>query len=205
MKKTVLIAGLCLLFAGGAAIAAGTTVVSSPIADGSRIRSTIEVLDNTTLRIHVGTAPDYLLVLQDKLYSVNGKHSTDVTQLRAQIRMPAIGDENIRLISKLEDAGRTETIAGLSGEVFKLRYYDKNMQFIEEEMVVSDDSRVRELTLAWKAYFDLGEHAGLRGREVLHDYLSARGLGVLRMGTQFQVEGFGVTPALDRFSLPVSP
>lgn len=205
MKKTTLTAGLCLLLSSHLAIAASTLVVSSPIVDGSRIRSSIESFDSSTLRIHVGTAPDYLLVLAGKLYSVNGKSVRDITDVRAQIRMPSIGEENIRLLTNLEDTGRVETIAGLVGKVFTLRYQNKDTQSLTEEIVLTDDSRVREITQAWRTYFNDPEHSALRGREVLHDYLDAHQLGILRLGDQYRVESFGVVPAADRFALPVSP
>ena len=202
MKRTAQVAGLYLLFTANLAMAASTVIVNSPVAGETRIRSTIEMLDRMTLRIHVGAAADYLLVLGNKLYSAEGDKATDISSMRLQIRMPSIGDENIHLMSGLEDTGRVETVAGLPGKVFNLRYYDKDMQSISEEIVLSDDSRARDVTEAWKTYFDKDDHTQLRGHEVLHDYLSAHQLGVLRLGHQYSVEGFGVVPAADRFALP---
>lgn len=206
MKKNVIALGLCFAALSASATAASTVVVSSPVADNSRIRSTIEVLDRDSMRIHVGIAPDYLLVLKDRLYSIRGKEAVDVSAMRAQIRLPSLGDENIKMLYGLTDSGREETVAGVTGKVFQLDYYDTNMQLVKEEIVLSSDPRVQDTTQAWRAYGDIGlaNSAESRGRDAVQNYLSANHLGVLRFGDQYKVEGFGVTPAADRFQLPVA-
>lgn len=204
MKTDVIALGLCFAALSGSVMAASTVVVSSPVAENSRIRSTIEVLDRDRMRIHVGTAPDYLLILKDRLYSVRGKKAVDVSAMRAQIRLPSIGDEGIKMLYGFTDSGREESVAGVTGKVFQLDYYDTNMQLVKEEIVLSSDPRVQDVTRAWQAYGDLSLAGSTesRGRDAVQNYLSANHLGVLRFGDQYKIEAFGVTPAADRFQLP---
>lgn len=202
MKKTLLAA--CLTVVSGMASAASTVVVSSPIANNARIPSTIEVLNNDTMRIHVGTAPDYLLLLNTQIYSIQSNQATDMSAQREQIRLPTIGDENINLFYGIESTNKEETIAGVKGAVYSIRYSDHTSQMRQEEVVLSLDVRVRESTLAWKTYMDRLPQRPARGRDVFQNFLDTKNLGVLRFGDHYQIESFGVTPAADRFALPVA-
>lgn len=183
--------------------ASSTLVVSSPVAGGARITSTIEIQDPAAAwRVHVGVAPNYLLFREGRLYSAQAGLAKDVTALGPSIRMPTVGDEQIKLIVSLTELGRTETIAGLTGRVIELKYYNTRMQEVSSTLVLSEDARVRENTdLWWHYHRSLGgpEH---KGRQVLRDYLQQTKAGILQFGDDFRVEGFGVTPASDRFQLP---
>lgn len=200
MKPASLFAALCLMLLPPLAQAASTLVVSSPVANGERLRSTIEVLNSATARIHIGTVLDYLLVRDGKLYSITGKTVSDVSAQRGQIRLPSIGEEQVRLIAGLQDTGRSEAVAGLVGEVYQLKYYNLADQPVEVEMVVSDDARVRDGTAFWNAYFQSAP-----GRNVLQGFLERHGYGILRFGDEYRVEGFGVTPSPERLALPAAP
>lgn len=200
MKKTLLAA--CLTVVSGMASAASTVVVSSPIANNARIPSTIEVLNNDTMRIHVGTAPDYLLLLSGQIYSIQNRQATDMSALREQIRLPTIGDENINLLYGVDPTDKEETIAGIKGAVYSIRYSDNTSQQRQEEVVLSLDARVRESTLTWKSYVDRLPQSAGRGRGAFQNFLDSKNLGVLRFGNHYQIESFGVTPAADRFVLP---
>lgn len=206
MNKIIITLILGFAASSGLAAAASTVVVSSPIAENSRIRSTIEVLDRTSMRIHVGTAPDYLLILKDRLYSIRGKEAVDVSAMRAKIRLPSIGDEAIKMLYSLGDSGREETIAGITGKVFQISYYNTGMQFVKEELVLSPDPRVREVSQAWRVYSDvsLAGNSDSRGRDALQNYLDTYHLGVLRFGNQYQIEALGVAPETERFILPMA-
>lgn len=200
MKKTLLATGLAIM--SGLASAASTVVVSSPIANNARISSAIEILNNETMRIHVGTAPDYLLLSNNQLYSIQGKQATNMSAMRDQIRLPTIGDENIEVFSGLDDTRKQEVVAGVSGTVYVIRYNDQASQAHEEEIVLSSDKRVRESTIAWKTYMDRFQSRPAQGRVALQNYLDSKNLGVLRFGNHYQIESFGVTPAAGRFALP---
>jgi hypothetical protein len=202
MKKTLLAASL--VFVSSMAFAASTVVVSSPVADNARISSTIEVFNIDTIRIHVGTAPDYLLLLNGRIHSIQNQQSSDMSELRDQIRLPTIGDENIALLHGLEDAGKEEIVAGIKGAVYTIRYTDEGSQIHQEEVVLSSDARVRENTLAWKSYLNHLPQRPSGGRDVFQNFLDSKNLGVLRFANNYRVESFGVSPAADRFVLPPS-
>src|SRR5690606_14643256 len=108
----------------------------------------------------------------------------------------------------LTDAGRSETVAGISGRVHTLTYVDADGATQTETLVLSKDGRVRELTEAMLLMGrTMTELAGLPANAAA-DQLSAqlKSQGLLRHGTTFSLVSLSADrPAASRFDLPAEP
>eukprot|EP00611_Tribonema_gayanum_P017410 TRINITY_DN30070_c0_g1_i1.p2 TRINITY_DN30070_c0_g1~~TRINITY_DN30070_c0_g1_i1.p2 ORF type:complete len:150 (-),score=45.65 TRINITY_DN30070_c0_g1_i1:108-530(-) len=110
----------------------------------------------------------------------------------------------------LTGPGRIETIAGFSGRVWLLTTVNKAGRERQDELVLTSDARVRELTDAMlatgrivaRAFPELDADAN----EQLAKELRNRGTGLLRIGNSFLLERLDpATPAAARFALPSEP
>jgi hypothetical protein len=211
-----------ILLATSTSLWAGGTATLETSADGERHQSTIEFDGKGSLRMDGGGQQSgYLLVRDNKAYSVVVNDGTPmVIDLASTMKMlgglakqgssegATAGNEVARFIS-LEKTGASETVAGISGSVYNLTFVDDEGQQKTESLVLSKDSRARELT---KALTMMGKQmakaAGVpepEGTAKMYAELDGSKQGMLRYGSDFRVASFGGEPASSRFALPAQP
>ncbi len=109
----------------------------------------------------------------------------------------------------LEPTGGTETVAGIKGEVYRVRYLDQEGQERTTDLVLSDDRRAREFQRA--LFTMINGFAGAAGKtmegpEELQARLTKMNKGTLRFGEQMWVTAISdreIDPS--RFVLPAEP
>ena len=146
---------LGLLVAPTLALGAGTATVQ---AEGQ----TMEVAwqDGETARIDPQGQPAYMLMQDGKLYSVSTVQGRtmvlDVSGMAAMLRqmggrgaggLGAVAPSawGAARVSGVEATGRSETVAGIQGEVYEVRWRDSNGRSHTDEAVLNGDPRAVEL------------------------------------------------------------
>lgn len=213
---------ISLLLATSTSLWAGGTATLETNSDGKSYPSTIEYDGKGSLRVDSTEQQNgYLLVRDDKAYSVVvNDGQTMVIDLASTMKMlgglakqnssqgATAGNEVARFIS-LDKTGASETVAGISGSVYNLTFVDDEGQQRTESLVLSKDSRARELT---KALTTMGRQmakaAGVaepEGTAKMYAEIDGSKQGVLRYGSDFRVASFGGEPSSSRFALPAQP
>jgi len=143
----VVIAAIALI---GAQIAfADVTVIykiTSPDGGGSQ---TIQYMDKQHVRMEMANdaagSVMTMMKLDDKVYMINGNTVQDLDQLAQMMAMMgkgAKGSKAKRTDITYEDTGRTETIAGIQGKVY--RFVERGK---EHEIVLADDKDLHAAAL----------------------------------------------------------
>lgn len=116
------------------------------------------------------------------------------------------GNEDIARLIALEDTGQRETVAGLSGAVYRLTYVDRQGHTRTEAAVLGAQAAVVELTQAvGRVAADFQRSTGVdnQGARDLLRELDRRQLGLLRFGQHYRLASLDQrTPDADRFALP---
>lgn len=159
-------------------------------------------------------AEGYMLHRDGRLYMVQGRPGQEtVMDAGAMLQMfrgamPDTGPQPQR-IESLEPTGASETVAGISGEVWSLKYVDDKGRNQQTDLVLSKDARARELSEAFNG-FSLtmlrlsGEDTAPAERMMAE--LKKKGRGILRYGNEMKVTYLsGDQIASSRFELPVEP
>ena len=195
-------------FAGSALIESGE--------GGDRQRAELEYRDGK-LRVQAQGEPGGTMILRDgRIYTIAEGMVIDLAGMAGmagmmgQSGMNAIStgpDDLVRYLG-LDNTGRSETIAGVSGKVHLLRFVDRSGQSQSEELVLSADPRARELgealQLMSNGFREIFGRSEAPGEAQLQ--ASLQGQGVLRYGKEFRVVSFGSTqPSPSRFELPSAP
>ncbi|HEY0973258.1 MAG TPA: hypothetical protein VGE57_02050 [Solimonas sp.] len=188
--------------------------------DGQTFKTRVEYEGSHRLRIEAPEQGGYLLVRDGKAYSVVTQGGqTMVIDMAGMMQMVGgmaqqnqdpMGGGDVHEFVSLSDAGRSETVAGISGRVHTLTYADKSGKRHTETMVLSKDARARDLTMALTAMGEImarnAKVPETAGSKRLHGEILGNGQGVLRYGTAFRVVSFdGGKPAAARFELPAQP
>ncbi|MEM1152637.1 MAG: hypothetical protein AAGI44_00755 [Pseudomonadota bacterium] len=220
--KTLFFTALVSINATMASAAGKATFQSG--GEGSTLQTTLEYNDKAHLRMGVPGRPDsYMLFRDDKAYLVSQPAQGESIVMDLGSMMDMMGDSvnasmdsvqatppAMKTFVSLTNTRRSETIAGISGDVYLLEYKDQYGDVQTEELVLSDDERVYEMT---SVLFDMGkqmsdalsaetETAG----EAFHEVMKSNQAGILRMGASFQLLQIeDKAPNADRFALPVQP
>ncbi len=214
---------ISLLLATSTSLWAGGMATLETNSDGKSYPSTVEFDGKGSLRMDgaAGQQDGYLLVRDSKAYSVvvnDGRPM--VIDLESTMKMlgglakkgntqgATAGNEVARFVS-LDKTGASETVAGISGSVYNLTFVDDEGQQKTESLVLSKDSRARELTKALTAMGkQMAKSAGVpepEGTAKMYAEIDGSKQGVLRYGSDFRVTSFGGEPAASRFALPAQP
>lgn len=203
---------LVLLFGSGAAVA-GTTEVRSQEGEISRFEYSGDML-----RIGGGgQAEGYMIMRDGRVYVVNESDGNtmvmDISQAlgmfgaMANAATPSMANEEV---ISLQPTGAKETHAGITGEVYQLRYRDSEGKERETELVLTDDKRALEfrdamLRFAKAMARNLGKDQPAPGNNMQEELMSLD-KGVLRYGNEMSVVALD-TEAVDpaRFELPAPP
>ena len=120
----------------------------------------------------------------------------------------ATGSEDIQRLVSLEDTGRAQTVGGVRGTIHRLTYIDRGGQQRTEEVVLTRDAEVAELTRNFgQAALAFQQSSGVdnSGGQALMQTLDQRGLGLLRFGKHYELTSLDRTrPAASRFAVPAS-
>lgn len=210
------------LLATSGSLWAGGTATLETTSEGKSYQSTVEFDGKGSLRMDGGAQQEgYLLVRDNKAYSVVVNDGTPmVIDLASTMKMlgglakqgstqgATAGNEVARFIS-LDKTGASETVAGISGSVYNLTFVDDEGQQRTESLVLSKDSRARELTKALTVMGrQMARSVGVpepEGTAKMYAEIDGSKQGVLRYGSDFRVASFGGEPASSRFALPAQP
>ena len=214
-----MLAGVSMI--GSAAYAAGGTVALQTFdPDGNGVDVIIEALDPQHMRMSSPQHQEaYLVMLGAKTYNVLQFGSMPIV-MDAQEMIAAMGgaqmpsapspSDDIHQLVGLEPTGKKETVAGIVGDVQRLRFLDSKQQPREEELVTVRDPLLHDMSVAlYKLGTVMGAAAGVRtpaGADKLAKDLDAKGLGILRMGLRMRLMSVErKLPPASRFDLPAQP
>lgn len=168
------------------------------------------------LRINHGQQQGYMLMRDDRIYVVNDADGElmviDLSQTMSMfgdLAKSVTPDMTQVRVDSLEPTGRSETVAGIDGEVYLLKYQDQDGKARETEMVLSSDRRAigfrdamhrmaSSLARSLDKHYDASEY--------LQHQLARTDMGVLRYGSDIRVTSISessIDPA--RFVLPAEP
>jgi hypothetical protein len=201
------------------ALAGGTATVSTPAA-GPHGPGEMQVAwgDGETLRLGFARQDAYLILRDGEIFAIsNAGGQTMVIPLTAMTEMAqgmpgAPGPmpdgaahftaHEAESVSSVEATGRTETVAGIDGEVYEITWVGRGGATNTDTAVLSDDPLAVEFSDAFRAFAEAGG-GGVDPRSV---WITDRGLGVLRYGDDFRVLAIsGDTPPPSTFDLPGPP
>ena len=217
ITKGMILAGVLVGLAPGLAWAGGQAIVVSgegqdqmlmEYDDNNRVRMNMpQGEDNADMHLLVRDGGIYYVMVQDGQPMVfdAGSMMQGLSGLFESQDM--LGDQEMVEFISLDDTGRNEEVAGISGDVYELRFVDGNGSQQVETLVLSRDARARELSGAFltmsSTMLDVLQQPQ-QGREQFALALEDRGM--LRYGSDFRVVSFDDSePAVGRFELPAEP
>lgn len=161
------------------------------------------------VRMNVGDQSDtYMLIRDGRMYSVSGDMVFDASSLMRNFasQAPAPGDD-VGDFHGMKATGRTETVAGIGGEVYVIDFTDSEGRRQQKEAVLSSDRRAREMQDAFMQMTRvMAEATGTNTSGAAEMDAALDGRGILRMGNEMRVTAIsGSTPSASRFALPAEP
>lgn len=180
---------------------------------------TMEFRDANTARFNTDQ-DSYVILREGNVYAVSQQGSgqptvMDMSQLMGAMgklglaqKPPSTGAEDVANVAEFKDTGRSETVAGIKGKVYLITYQDGSGNTRTDEIVLSNDKRVREMWQAWKNFALAmgGAGAGAVNTQGAKDFMArvdGQQMGMLRFGTQARVASLSSkTPSNSRFELP---
>lgn len=210
-----------------AVLTASTTLLAAPfVLAGSATISTDDgstatfEYNDTMLRMGSPASPEsYALMRDGKFYTVSVSNGQPVvidagSMLKSAASMnlaPAAvtSDLDVEVLS-INDTGKKETVAGISGSVYEIRFRDESGQERSETMVLSSDKRVRELSDAMFRMMniaaDFASSKAVEQGKDMRSKLDDLDAGILRYGTVMQISSIDGDRVPDaRFELPAQP
>lgn len=199
--------------------AGGSVALQTFDPNGNGVDVIIEAMDAQHMRMSSPQHQEaYLVMLGAKTYNVLQFGSLpivmDAAEMAAQIggQMPTAPSpsDDIHQLVGIEATGKKETVAGIVGDVQRLRFLDSKGQPREEELVTVRDPLLHDMSVAlYKLGTVMGTAAGIRtpaGADKLAKDLDAKGLGILRMGVRMRLMSVDRRiPPASRFDLPAEP
>ncbi|WP_322998191.1 hypothetical protein [Castellaniella sp.] len=163
------------------------------------------------VRLGQDQRPDYLIVRDGKAYSVSMRGQTPVVMevggLLQGLGALAQSRPNQYLperVDQVQDTGRTETVAGITGHVYRLTVTDTQGRTHPSDAVLTADRRVVDMTASYLASMQL--LLGQAKTRQLTGALPADRRGILRLGQDFVVQSIsGQEPPASEFTLPAQP
>ncbi|MCK5769843.1 hypothetical protein [Algiphilus sp.] len=201
MLSSAMLAGA---LAAAPALAGGSATIAS---EGNSM--TMEYRGDMVRMGAPGEADGYTIIRDERMYTVTGGTVIDATSMMKAFASAATPQpsETVARFHGLESTGRSETVAGISGEVYMLDFTDSDGRRQQKEVVLSSDARVRDLQSAFMNMTRTMAKATDIDMQGADDYADALGnRGVLRMGNEMRVtEISGSAPSAARFELPSEP
>jgi len=218
MIATIVLLSLpCTVLAGGKAT---IITASQPMQPGRHSKSgasetmTVTWRDANTLRMDMGDQASYLIMRDGKAYSVTqAGGQVRVMDMSAMMKMmQSMGGQGAKSKSKnpfgriesIEATGATDTVAGVTGRVYQMRWTEGDGRQKSGEAVLTDDPLVVEMTRAY-----LGSMSAMIGADNTQSFeksLPDDDRGMLRMGDQFRIDSISRSdPPASTFTLPAEP
>lgn len=164
----------------------------------------------------------YSIFRDGKMYSVaSNDGQLMVIEMGAMMKMmgnmmarqPRVSDglDDITEFHGLKATGRSETHAGVTGEVHTLEYSNRAGKRESKELVLAKNSALFEMGVAMSQFSQsmaasMGQPLNTPGSKAIEDELRGRKLGVLRVGNDFRLTRLDkATPSASRFKLPAEP
>jgi hypothetical protein len=196
---------------GVGATHAGTADMST--SDGHKMK--FEYLGDDLLRINMQEG-NYMLVQGGEVYMVTDSDG-ELMVIKLEQAMGMFGSMadsatpsavEGKLVS-LKSLGRKETVAGIQGEVYEVRFIDHEGQERTGEVVLSADPRAVELQ---QAMFNMSKSMAkatnreVKGQEEIERKLDGMNMGILRYGDDMRVTAISDKTFDKRhFALPAEP
>jgi hypothetical protein len=198
----------------GLALANPAVADIAEVISGDGKRMTFEYQDDN-LRINMANDDGYMIIHGENVYAVDEADGEvmviDVKQtlsMFGNMAQAAIPDMAAVRVKSLEPTGRTESVAGIVGDVYRLAYTDHEGKSQEADIVLSPDRRavgfrdaVHRMSSTMSSMLaQQGTHDRLR------DELAMKNLGVLRYGDDMRLTSITEGRVDDsRFVLPAEP
>ncbi len=194
-------------WAGGTAhfVSEGTTVI-------------VEFDGAGAMRIEeVGQTDAYMIMREGKLYSVASQDGNPIVieMGGAMAMVQAMGGKSLfnhgaEEVISFRDTGRNETVAGLSGPVYEMTFFDEAGNRATETMVLSKDATVYDMTETMARMSEVLMAAMERPRTadniLMREDVLGKGYGILRYGHEFALSHIDSgQPSSERFDLPAAP
>lgn len=201
--------------------AGGRIVLDVGEDDGERGTMEFE-FDGDRLRMDMpqSDAQGYMLLRDSKVFMVTNQGGQPmVFDLSAMGQMFAgmmnhadldVGNE-LNGVYRLEDTGRTETVAGIEGRVYLASYTDEDGTNRTDEMVIGSHPVLREFSQTMGAWGQaLAASFGVDTARASYDESMAliygKGDGVLRFGNTYRIASLSQADIVaSRFDLPANP
>lgn len=186
---------------------AGTVVIRS---EGSDTLQKAYFQGNK-LRMDTGSGEDapasYLLALDGEVYVVTDMDGEPFV-VRATSIIESLGSwastQGGELL-EVKDKGRSETIAGIKGDVYQIRFKDFDGKVQDEEVVFTDASIVRKWNQTLQTAMNLDKASHGSWYSALEEELGDN-IGMLRFGNEWRLESIDDKPVADSlFVLPAEP
>lgn len=192
--------------------AAGTADVKT--SDGSQMQ--FEYRGDDQLRVNMQQEGSYLLVTGEQVYVVSNSGGqvmvVDLAQTMSMFGSMAQAASPSAVQGKLvslKATGAVETIAGISGEVYAVRYIDHEGKEQSSELVLADDPRAVDFQRAMFTMADsMARAAGkeVQGAQDIQQKLLSMNKGTLRFGQDMSVTAISDKSVdASRFVLPAQP
>lgn len=208
------LASLMLALSGGLAHAAAVVAdASGEDENGQRYTMTIEARNAQTARIRFPEKDSfgYMLLRNGKGYMViendGDRRAIDMASFAALFNgdgnTSANGVDAVADIIEARPSGRSETVAGVKGKVYKVTWRDGDGKTHNDDMVLSSDSRVRLVTQAWVSLMSAMTGKERQQKWPLTALLERENAGILRFGTNYRVQKLSIHDLPDQhFALP---
>lgn len=172
--------------------------------------------DKLRVNITSGDGEGYMLHTGGKSYFVGGEPGQEVVMDMASMASMAgnMGQQSAPpamagKVLSFEKTGRSEKIAGIKGDIYKVRYIDHEGKERDIELTLSGDPRVLEFRDAMLGMAQSMAKFSSAGQDTTGDMekeLGKRGLGPLRFGSDMKVTAISDRKIDNaRFELPAEP
>ncbi len=200
-----------LAWAAPGAMAGAADVKSS---DGGAMK--FEYSGRDRLRINMGTDNNYMIMRDDEIYVVTDSDGqimvismNQAMSMFAGMAAGATPDTVEGKLLSMKATGRSETVAGIKGEVYMVRFIDDQGKERAADMVLSKDPRAVELQQAMSVMItSMARAAGkeAEGAAEMQKKLTGMNMGILRYGDDMWVSNIS-DRKIDkaRFELPAEP
>ncbi|MFV8820107.1 hypothetical protein [Haliea sp. E17] len=173
------------------------------------------------LRVNMPEQQGYMLLRDAHMYMVTSNNGqVMVVDMNSAFKMfggmaaSATPDMVTGEVLSIEPTGRKETVAGMNGEVYIIKYTDGDGTNQQAELVLSNDKRAvgfrdaiaNMATTMGSAVEQAGFNKEMENGRNVQKELEKLDKGVLRYGTDMQVRSITATTVADeRFVLPAEP